>query len=317
MPSVSIVIPVYNAAPWLGASLDLALCQTLRDVEVICVDDGSTDSSSAILSEYAAKDPRVRVLRQQENLGQGAARNRGLEAAKGEYIYFMDADDELASADALERLAYEADRERLDALFFDATTMADPGIELSKTAVNPKDYMRTGSYSGVFGGPELFSRFLKENEYCVSPCLVLFRRGFLDACGIRFPEARMFYEDNVFMTRVMLAAERASHRPWRLYIRKVHAGSTVTAPPTPRHFEGYRACYEDVCRMLARKKWDRRTKLSLLERKMVYLRQMHRLEGSVRPLSERLYGLYICFRCRGLAYMVKRAFRLLCHNSPS
>ena len=94
---VSIIIPVYNAASWLGACLDSVLGQTLRNIEVICVDDGSTDGSAGILEACAARDPRVRVLRQPENAGQGAARNRGLEESVGEYAYFMDADDELAS----------------------------------------------------------------------------------------------------------------------------------------------------------------------------------------------------------------------------
>ena len=117
MPRISVIIPVCNATSWLCDCLDTVLGQTLRDIEILCVDDGSTDGSVSILEGYGAKDPRVRVLRQLENLGQGAARNRGLEDANGEYVYFMDADDELASADALERLAAEAERERLDALF--------------------------------------------------------------------------------------------------------------------------------------------------------------------------------------------------------
>ena len=75
MPKVSVIIPVYNAAPWLDACLDSVLSQTLRDIEVVCVDDGSTDSSPLMLEKYRALDSRVRVIRQ-ENRGQGAARNR-------------------------------------------------------------------------------------------------------------------------------------------------------------------------------------------------------------------------------------------------
>ena len=80
---LSVIIPVFDAAPFLGDALDSVLGQTLRELEVICVDDGSTDASSAILAEYAARDKRVRVLTQ-ANQGQGAARNRGLIAAQGE-----------------------------------------------------------------------------------------------------------------------------------------------------------------------------------------------------------------------------------------
>jgi len=91
-PKVSVVVPVYNVGDYLGKCLDSVLGQTLKDIEVICVDDGSTDSSPAVLARYAAGDSRVRVL-SQANAGAGAARNRGLREARGEYVFFCDPDD--------------------------------------------------------------------------------------------------------------------------------------------------------------------------------------------------------------------------------
>ena len=88
-PQVSVVIPAYNAAPYLRQALDSVLAQTFRDLEVIVVDDGSTDATSQILSGYAS---RVRVLRQQ-NAGVAKARNHGIAASKGRYVAFLDADD--------------------------------------------------------------------------------------------------------------------------------------------------------------------------------------------------------------------------------
>lgn len=88
----SIIIPVYNAAPYLRTCLDSVLAQTFADWEAICVDDGSTDGSGAILDEYAAKDPRFRVVHQ-ANGGEGAARNAALSVAKGEWVVFLDSDD--------------------------------------------------------------------------------------------------------------------------------------------------------------------------------------------------------------------------------
>ena len=330
MLRISVIIPVCNATSWLCDCLDTVLGQTLRDIEILCVDDGSTDGSVSILEGYAAKDPRVRVLRQLENLGQGAARNRGLEDANGEYVYFMDADDELASADALERLAAEAERERLDALFFDADTRVDVGIDVPPSVVRAEDYIRRRDYSRTFSGCELFARFLTNREYTVSPCLVLLRREFLERCGIRFPDKRIFYEDNIFMTRVVLAAERASHRPWRLYLRKVHAGSSVTSVPTMRHLHGYLACYCDVCELLSREGWDRRTRAALRDRRAVYKLHVRRLaeanpelvsaakgemseaeyialrEVLVYPFREKVVNTLRCLRDRGFFFTVKR-----------
>ena len=92
LPKVSVVIAVYNAESFLRECLDSVLAQRLRDIEIICVNDGSSDGSLDILREYEKKDSRVRVI-DQENQGAGAARNAGLRAAKGEFLSFLDADD--------------------------------------------------------------------------------------------------------------------------------------------------------------------------------------------------------------------------------
>lgn len=89
---VSIIIPIYNVESYLAQCLDSILGQSYKNIEVICIDDGSTDSSGAIAQQYANKDPRVRIITQ-ANAGQSAARNRGLEQASGEYVAFIDSDD--------------------------------------------------------------------------------------------------------------------------------------------------------------------------------------------------------------------------------
>ena len=89
---VSIIIPVYNPGELLNRCLDSASNQTLKDIEIICIDDGSSDGSLDILNRYAKNDSRFKVL-SQPNLGAGIARNKGLEYANGEYIVFLDSDD--------------------------------------------------------------------------------------------------------------------------------------------------------------------------------------------------------------------------------
>ena len=90
---VSVVIPVFNTAPYLHECLDSVLSQTLTDFEVICVDDGSSDNSLAILREYEARDPRVKVVAFPENRGLCQARNVGMDTASGDYTYLLDSDD--------------------------------------------------------------------------------------------------------------------------------------------------------------------------------------------------------------------------------
>lgn len=328
MNTFAVIIPVHNVEKHLRACLDSVVNQTLKDLEIICVDDGSTDGSAAILAESAARDGRIRVLTQ-ANAGQGAARNRGLERVKSEYVYFMDADDALAEPDALSRLAETMEANRLDVLFFDARTEVDEGVAVSESVVRASDYVRTCDYSGVYSGRELFAKFLKNREFCVSPCLMMLRREFVDENRLRFPEARIFYEDNIFMTRVLLAAKRASHRPWQLYVRKVHAGSTVTSKPTLRHLRGYLACYRDACSLLERQDWDRPTCAVLVDRRVIYKLHVRRLADAhpelvaemkrafagesaeleailSYPLGEKIVNAFRCLRDRGLVFTVKR-----------
>lgn len=91
-PKISIIVPVYNVAPFLPQCMDSLIGQTYQNLEIICIDDGSTDTSNAILDQYAASDKRILCIHQ-DNAGLSAARNRGLDAASGKYLLFVDADD--------------------------------------------------------------------------------------------------------------------------------------------------------------------------------------------------------------------------------
>lgn len=102
MAKFSVIVPCYNLAPWIGACLDSVLSQSFLDWECVVVDDESRDESGAILDDYAARDARIRVIHQ-ANKGEGGARNTGIAAAKGEWVFFLDGDDVMASG-ALQHL---------------------------------------------------------------------------------------------------------------------------------------------------------------------------------------------------------------------
>ena len=113
MPKVSIIIPVYNVEPYLKRCLDSVIQQTLSDIEIICINDCSPDNCLAILREYAAKDPRVKVIDFMENKNAANARNAGLEVATGEYLGFVDPDD-CIDLDFYEKLYNAAKSENAD-----------------------------------------------------------------------------------------------------------------------------------------------------------------------------------------------------------
>ena len=119
MVKVSVIIPVYNVEPYLKQCMDSVVGQTLKDIEIICVDDGSTDGSLDILREYAAEDNRIQII-EQKNAGAGAARNNGMRHATGKYLSFLDSDDffeprmlekayDLAEKDQADFVAYKSD----------------------------------------------------------------------------------------------------------------------------------------------------------------------------------------------------------------
>ena len=122
-PKISIIIPVYNAEKYLYECLDSLVNQTMKNTEIICIDDGSTDNSYEILCEYATKDNRFIIL-QQENKGAGAARNKGMEIAKGEFLAFLDADD-FFEHDMLEITLNKIEKTQADFVIFNSNQFDD------------------------------------------------------------------------------------------------------------------------------------------------------------------------------------------------
>lgn len=130
MPSISVVMPIYNVEAYLKECLDSILAQTFLDFEVLAVDDGSKDSSGAILDEYAAKDPRIKPIHQ-VNAGAGAARNNGMAQAQGKYLIFLDSDD-FFEPDMFEKMYLKAEETNADIVSctftqFDTTTGEETG----------------------------------------------------------------------------------------------------------------------------------------------------------------------------------------------
>lgn len=228
---VSVIVPVYNTADFLEESLACLTGQTLREIEIIVVDDGSTDDSPHIIRRAAEADARITSIRQ-ENAGQSAARNAGLATARGEYVYFMDSDD-LLDADALECCYYKCVRENLDAALFDADIFGEAGC------FDPDYYHRTGRLEDrVYSGPELFGLMQDRKAHRASVCLYLARREYMERIGLRFHEG-IIHEDELFSLLLCLRAERAGiiRRPF--FKRRFRADSTMTARFSMRNMQGY------------------------------------------------------------------------------
>lgn len=225
-PSVSVIIPVYNVENYLRQCLNSVINQTLQSIEVICVDDGSTDSSLAILEEYAKKDGRITVI-SELNGGLSCARNRGLSYARGEYVYFLDSDDYLVPI-ALEALAKAANEDNADVIIFNAETVYETEALKESHASFADAYQKEKPYDEVLSGTEMLSKLLKMKAYRSSVPLQFFRREFLDGTGVCFLEG-VTHEDELFTPIILNKASRVLCLNQPFYFRRIRENSIMSA----------------------------------------------------------------------------------------
>jgi glycosyltransferase involved in cell wall biosynthesis len=246
-PDVSIVIPVYNSAPWLDDCISSVLAQTGVDIEVICINDGSTDGSRAILHRFAESDARVTVL-DQPNSGQSVGRNLGLEAAVGRYIVFLDSDDYWPK-DALATLVGHADDEVLDLLLFDGIAFRDGDVDDETWRWYSRYYPRARSYRQIRSGPDLMAAMRRGRDYRPHVGLYLARTSFVRELGLRFIPG-IVHQDNPYTFRLLLNAQRAGHVRLDVYARRIRPGSTITTLSPERSARGYFLAYLEMKREL-------------------------------------------------------------------
>jgi glycosyltransferase involved in cell wall biosynthesis len=203
-PKVSIIIPVYNVEPYLRRCLDSVIGQTLGDIEIICIDDASTDGSLAVLREYEAKDKRVKVIAVEKNGGVSSARNAGLKAARGEYVGFVDGDDYIA-ADFYEKLHEAAEKEDADIA---------------------KGLLRIVNYGG---GEELVDdhEYIEQNKlnFQNSFTAAIYSSSFLSGHGLGFPAGIKNGEDTVFLNKAVFFANKVALTRGALYTYARREGS--------------------------------------------------------------------------------------------
>lgn len=205
-PVISVVMPVYNVEEYLSECLDSVINQSLGDMEIICVDDGSTDKTPEILKEYAARDGRIKIITQ-ENGGQSSARNRGAREAKGKYLYFMDSDD-IIEPEALELCVTDMENRGLDYICFNAVAFpnAPENAEMS-ARLNTNYFARTLDEKTVFDGKELF-RTLSETKSVIVPtwsCVILLSAFLENELWFR---TGVIYEDEAWMFSTLMSMKK-------------------------------------------------------------------------------------------------------------
>ena len=240
---VSIVIPVYNVEDYLEDCIQSVLKQSLEEIEVICINDGSTDASQEILDVFFQKDPRVKVSTHIENSGPSVARNIGLSLAKGKYIYFLDSDD-MIKKDCLEKLWKISEKYNLDICYFDA----NPIYQNKQMQEKYKDYSLSHKVicSEVVNGQELFYRFVTNNDWSPSVPRQFFNRQFLINSGLKY-EKGILHEDELFSVLAIIKADKVFSISEKLFLRRYRENSIITSTKSCKNIQGLYRCY---CKLL-------------------------------------------------------------------
>ncbi len=219
MMKVSIIIPIYNVEQYLRDCLDSAISQTMKEIEIICVNDCSPDNSSSIVEEYMLKDSRVKLINRESNGGLSAARNSGLEIAQGEYIYFLDSDDWI-DLDFIESMYNSAIENNANIV---STLSAYKYIEGETELLIPTDRTKNldincfADYKDAIYGSHIGAPFK------------LFKKSFLDEYNLTFPEGYL-YEDLYFQYLACYYAKQVYIVKNSSYYYRIRPESIITSP---------------------------------------------------------------------------------------
>lgn len=224
---VSVIIPVYNVEKYLNECLDSIIAQSHNNMEIICINDSSTDNSLKVLQEYAEKDERLTILNQPHNMGPSAARNRGLEVATGKYILFVDSDDYIGK-NLIEKTLKCAEKQQADEVFFNCEWVsASNNLGWQPQNVSISDVLE----SDIKTGKDVFIEREKAQSVVgrgTTAWSCLYRRVYLNENNLRFYEG-ILHEDMLFYFRRCMCSKRVVVYNEKLYFYRKRDNTITTS----------------------------------------------------------------------------------------
>lgn len=304
MPKISVIVPVYNAEIYLPECLDSLLNQTFSDIEIICINDGSSDNCAQILADYAKKDSRIKIITQ-TNKGVSIARNSGLDIASGEYISFIDSDD-FVSTCFLEDLFNAIQNTGSDISGCDYKKIKNSGnTTVAKSRTKPKVYPNALE---VLLNQRNFIHFNVWNK--------LYKRKIIG--DIRFAEG-LYFEDNIFNCCVFANADKFCWISDKLYAYRLTHNSIMRSPFSIKKIQDYTDGIKILHNYFLRtepEKWQkiRQTRISRTVKMMMNASIRSHNKDILRATSQTLRQLYnqnlICYKGLSLFNKIK-LFRFL------
>ena len=334
-PDASIIIYALNNEERIVHTLESARKQSLKNIEIICVDDGSHDKTLEMMIEGSREDERMTVLHH-VNKGRAASRNAALQMARGRYVQFLDGDDSLRE-DALEQLVSFADEQELDILYFDGTTTFEQEDLKHKYPSSLTAFEYPNAPKNVLTGKEYFCTAQENSKYRSTVCSALYCLSYLNREKLRFIEG-ISCEENAFAFISLLRAERVAHRTEQFYHRFLNNALLTTSEHTPMHVYGYLKCFlaiectlrsmsyderldlntakllQDICsdlravynsapdKSVTRAKF---TPMELLLLDKLLLRPKHQLGCFIRWIPDLIKKIRRCFKNNGIIFTLK------------
>jgi len=234
MIKVSVILPIYNVAPYLDETFQSLFTQTLKEIEIIAVNDGSTDNSEDIVRKYAQQDSRI-IIFNQKNKGQSAARNLALQHATGQYIYMMDSDDKLITPDALQACYEYAEKNKADFIFFDGESFSEDGVK--RTSWNTKRTHLVDE-DKKYNGEYLLNMMLDTRTHNCVVWLLFIQRDFLEHIGLNFYEG-IIHEDELFTAILTLSSDNICCLKRNLVGHRIRTASTMGTTYSKRNMNCY------------------------------------------------------------------------------
>ncbi len=253
---VSIVIPVYNVEKYLEECIESAIKQSLNDIEIICINDGSTDSSLEILKKYEEKYSNIIVI-SQENKGLSASRNVGIRKAKGKYIYFLDSDD-FIDTKSMEVCYKECEKYDLDMVTFDAICFLDKDY-VGKDF--KEDYDRSNLLPQyTLTGEEFYIASNKSGGYRVPVWLNFYNSEFIRKNNLFFIEG-IYHEDEIHTCHCLLKAKRIKYINKKFFNRRIRNNSIMTSNLNKKHIHGNFEVFKELYKIYCIYGYDRSTEV--------------------------------------------------------
>ena len=273
-PKVSVIIPVYNVEKYLIMCINSIVKQSLKEIEIICVNDGSTDDSLFILLNYSRIDNRIMII-EQRNRGLSEARNTGVKYSNGEYIYFIDSDDYLEQNALFELYEYSS-KNKLDSLYFSFSSFTSNVNKYIKKNNNINSLNYNLNNKNIMQGKYLYVKLRKIGRYYPSSCMVFYRKKFYIESGLSFYPG-ILHEDILFTLTGILLAKRTAFINKKYYYYRMRKNSILHTKINVKNLYGFFISYSEIVKNLNKIKFGKSVNKAINISKTILKRKIKKI----------------------------------------